>query len=318
MSRPLDEKQTAERLTRAGRILILPHAAPDGDTVGSAFALCAALQRLGKQARILCSDSIPPKYEYLKGMIAPQQFEPDLIVAVDVADRKLLGKKVAPYSERVELCIDHHMSNTGYADELLLGREAAATCEVMVPLLDALGAAIDESIADALYTGIASDTGCFRYANTTPATLRRAARLAASGAHTAAINKRLFETVSLARMKVEAAALQTLQFFHEGRTAVMVVPYDAIQRAGAQDWELEGIASLPSRVEGVLAGVTLKEKRPGVFKISMRTSDPVDAAAVCANLGGGGHKNAAGCEYAGTADEARDRMVALIGGVYGK
>lgn len=317
MCAKLTETQAAQKLLAAGRVLILSHAAPDGDTVGSAFALCRALQKRGVSARIRCSDELPPKYDYLFPIVETQEFEPSFICAVDIADTHLFGKNLSGYTDKVDLCIDHHISNTGYAKDLLLRTEAAATCEIIAGLMPFLGVETDKEIANAAYTGLASDTGCFRYSNTTPATLRCAALMAEKGADTAAINKRLFETVSMARLKVEAAALQTLRFYHGGRTAIMAVPYDVIQSAGAADWELEGIASLPSRVAGVLAGVTLKEKRPGYYKISMRTGGAVDASAICSALGGGGHRNAAGCELTGSLDEVREKMAALVGEALG-
>lgn len=315
MSTAVSPEEAADFLRRSDRILILAHASPDGDTIGSSHALARALQLLGKTAAVACSDAFPAKYGYLSGAVRPERFEPQTVVAVDIADEKLFGEKLRPLSRRVGLCIDHHISNTGYAKRLLLDTKAAAACEIIKRVVEDLGVDIDPLIASAIYTGLCSDTGCFRYSNTTPATLRCAAVMAEKGAQTAAINKRLFETVSLARLKLEGAALSTMELRYGGRAAFIAVTLEMLRQAGAGDDELEGLASIPGRIEGVEAGVTFKEKAPGFYKISMRTNGRVNASQVCARLGGGGHPCAAGCELNGTLDEAKTKIAGLLGEV---
>lgn len=314
MSTAVTVQETAAFLRKSNNILILAHASPDGDTIGSSHALCRALRQLGKTAAIACSDKFPAKYGYLTDSMEAQRFQPRVIVSIDIADEQLFGAKLRELSDKVDLCIDHHVSNTGYAKKLLLDTKAAAACEVMVRVVEALGVPVDSYIASAIYTGLSSDTGCFRYSNTTPATLRCAASMAEKGADTAAINKILFETVSISRMKVESAALSALEILFDGRAAVMTITLEMLKNAGAADDELEGLASLPARLEGVEAGVTIKEKSPGVFKISMRTNGKVNASQVCAKLGGGGHPCAAGCELTGTLEHAKETIIGLLNG----
>ncbi|MDR3645195.1 MAG: DHH family phosphoesterase, partial [Clostridia bacterium] len=282
MSATVSEQGAARLLRGADHLLIVSHAAPDGDTVGAAFALGRAMQILGKSVRIECSDAIPHRYDYLFSGVKPQQFEPQAVVAVDIADRHLIGERLSAQCKQVLLCIDHHVSNMKYADHTLVDAHAAATCEIVARVIQALGVAFDREIASAVYTGLASDTGCFRYSNTTPATLRCAAAMSEYGADTARINKILFETVSLARLRIESGALASLELLYDGRIAMMTVPLELMKSADACEEELEGIASLPAQIEGVQAGITVKEKQPGFYKISMRTDGSVNASRVCA------------------------------------
>lgn len=306
--------EAAETLRKARNIVILIHMSPDGDAIGSSKALRLAVEKLGKKARVLCSDPIPAKYDYLPPEPPEEPMgEPDLIMALDLADEKLFGEKLRPYLGRVQLCIDHHFSNMHYAGMTALFPEAAATCEIMAGLLKVLNVEIDKDIANCIYTGMATDTGCFRYSNTRPNTLRTAADMMEKGAEAAKINKLLFETDTKERLELEKRAMETLEYDYDGRVALIYITLDMLRGSGADDGELEGIASMPIRIKGVKAGITIKEKSPGVYKISVRTTDDVDASAICGALGGGGHRAAAGCQCEGTLAQAKAAILAAAG-----
>ncbi len=306
----INYERAAALLQGHERIRILTHQSPDGDTVGSAAGLALALQAMGKQAQIACSDPIPAKYDDILGPVVPQEFEPDLIVAVDVADAKLLGPKLACYADQTRLCVDHHASNTGWAQETLLEGHAGAACEVVYLLLKEMGAEITPAIAACLYTGMCTDTGCFRYSNTSPRTLRIAAELMEAGAPAAAINLKMFEIKTRSRLMLERMVLDSLQYACGNRVAVAVVSEQMLQESGAAEEETEGVATLSRNIEGVSVGITLREKAPGDYKISVRTDDTVDASALCKMLGGGGHARASGCRLSGTEEEVVARMIA--------
>ncbi len=314
-----DEVETAcAMLRRAGKALILCHASPDGDTIGSAFALARTLASAGKPVRVECSDVIPDKYDYIREGMDFADFTPDLIVASDVASETLLGDRLAAYRGKVDLCIDHHPSNTHYARVTLLRPGAAATCEIMADVIDRLGIPVTPGIAGCLYTGVATDTGCFRYSNTRPATLRLAARLIEQGADAVFINKRMFETVSRERLALERLALSTLKYYMGGRVAVLTVTRAMCAESGAADSETEGLPSLPARIAGVEVGITVKEKEDGRVKVSVRTGGGANASDICARLGGGGHANAAGCAFTGrTVEQARDAVLQATREVWG-
>ena len=202
MTEPLNVEQAAARLREAGSVLILCHKNPDGDTIGCGSALCHALNALGITAAVLCADPIPSRFAYTEPRLFRGEFEPELVAAVDVAGLQLFGDKglMPAYSRRVDLCIDHHAGNGGYAQYTLLDAGAAATAELMCQVIEAMGAKITPLIADCLYTGLATDTGCFRFSNTTAATHRIAARLIEAGARIETLNTILFATRSRGQM----------------------------------------------------------------------------------------------------------------------
>ena len=305
----INYERAAALLQSHDKIRILTHQSPDGDTVGSAAGLALALQRMGKQAQIRCSDPIPAKYDDILEPVMVQEFEPDLIVAVDVADAKLLGPKLAYYADKTRLCVDHHASNTGWAAETLLEGHAGAACEVVYLLLKEMGADITPAVAASLYTGLCTDTGCFRYSNTSPRTLRIAAELMEAGAPAAAINLKMFEIKTRSRLALERMVLDSLQYACGNRVAIAVVSEQMLRESGAAEGETEGVATLSRNIEGVSIGITLREKAPGDYKISVRTDDTVDASALCKTLGGGGHARAAGCRLSGTEAEVVARMI---------
>ncbi len=293
--------------------VILTHQNPDGDTLGSGFGLAMVLNKLGKKSTVICSDEIPEKYSYFT-KFAPQNADShkDLtVVAVDVADVKLLGKLEKEYATKVELCIDHHVSNIGYAKKTYLDSSAAANCECIFDLAKAMAVEVDENLALALYTGISTDTGCFRFSNTTAKTHRIGADLIELGIDTAEINRIMFETKSRLRIELERMALEAMEFHFNDTCAIITVTREMYEKTGCKDEDLEGITSISRSIEGVMVGVTLREREEGGFKISVRTYPPIDASEICKRVGGGGHIRAAGCQLGAefTATEARAEML---------
>ncbi len=287
--------------------LILCHQSPDGDTLGSGFGLYYALLALGKRAQVVCSDPIPPQFSYLLPKEMPQ-LDPQCVVAVDVADPQLLGDALSSWADRVDLCIDHHPSNRGYAARTLLRPDAAATAEIMIEIIRGLGVEPDQRIADCIYTGLCTDTGCFQYSNVTSHTLRTAADMVDLGAQAYRINRRMFGTKSKARIAMEREVLDSLVYAMDGRIAVIAVTGEMLERTGAMESELDGLSSIPREIEGVKVGITLREK-PGGFKISVRTVEKINAAAICAVFGGGGHARAAGCFIGEPLEQCREKIV---------
>ncbi len=304
MSERITVAQAAAMLSEADRILILTHQFPDGDTLGSGYALCRALRALGKQARVICNDPIPEKYDYMMEGMEEQAFEPAFVCAVDVADSRLLGEGLQGYADQTKLCIDHHGSHREFEETLLLDATMGATAMLILQVIEAMGVSVDAAMADCLYTGIATDTGCFKYSNTTPLTHRMAAQLMEAGAHAEPINRAMFDIKSRARVALEQQALQSMEFYDGGRVAVMKITEEMMKQSGAAEFDMEGLSPLPRQIEGVWVGLTLRQKVDGSYKVSVRTGAHADAAAICGVLGGGGHARAAGCTVQGTAEEA--------------
>lgn len=306
-------EDAAEFLKSRDKILILCHQSPDGDTLGSGTALCRALRTMGKRARIVCSDKIGPKFGFLFAGLEDDAFEPDTVVSVDIADKALFGEPVlSRWGDKVDLSIDHHPSNTQYAERNCVDPTAAATCELIYSLIRMLGVPVDKAVAEDLYTGITTDTGCFKYINVTPRTYRIAADLVETGIDAPRINREMFDTKSRARMEMERRVLDSIEYHASERVALIRITKEMIAQSGAQEDDLDGLASIPREIEGVLIGVTMREKDDGVWKFSLRARPPADASAICAQFGGGGHKGAAGCTMSLPFEEARERMLSAV------
>lgn len=303
----------ASFLERSDKFVILTHASPDGDTLGSAYALADALCALNKRVFVVCPDKIPEKFGYL--IKEYEAFEPETVVAVDIADEKLLGSLYDRYSGRAALCIDHHGSNTKYAEMLYLEADAAAACECIYNVINELGTVITPYMASCLYTGIATDTGCFKFSNTTPRSHRYAAELIEKGADYGEINRVMFEVKSRGRIAMERKVLENIEFYYGGRCAVITVTRDMIKETGCPLGDLDGVTAMSRQIEGVQIGVTIKEKPDGKYKVSLRTFEPYNAADICAVFGGGGHIRAAGCEFSCDIESAKRQLLSAIGEV---
>lgn len=299
-------KECADILKEKDNILILTHANPDGDTLGSGFALCRALMKIGKICAVINEDDIPKKYNYLFDDIVEIKFKPDYVVAVDVATVKLLGGLEEQY--KIDMCIDHHSTNTEYANLLLL-EDAPAACQIMYEVVLALGVEVDKKIADCLYTGLTTDTGCFRYDSTTAQTYRVAADLIDAGADNGRINRIMFETKSKTYARLERLAIESMRFYEHERVAVITVTQEMFQLTGSNAQETEGLAPLTRQIEGVEIGITIQERPDGTCKASIRTFESVNAAKLAACFGGGGHAQAAGCKFDCDVKEARRLLV---------
>lgn len=305
-------KECAKLLLQQNNILILTHAHPDGDTLGSGFALCRALMQIGKKARVINDDEIPKKYNYLFDDIEFEDFEPSYIVAVDVATENLLGSLQDKYAGKIDLCVDHHLTNTEFAKKLLL-RDYPAACEIIYMLINEMGVKIDKKIADCLYTGISTDTGCFRYASTTAQSYRIAAELIDLGADNGKINRAMFETKTKTYVALEKLALNNMKMFCNDRVAVITVTQDMYAKTGSNEQETEALAPLTRQIEGVEIGITIREKANKTCKASIRTYESVNAAALAKNFGGGGHAQAAACRFDCSVDEALEQIVKKCG-----
>lgn len=308
----IDVKECASLLKEFDGFLILSHRNPDGDTLGSAFALKRALALMGKKSMVRCVDEIHPKFSYLWEDIDNTDINFDKIIAVDVADKKLLGEEYERlYGDNVFLCIDHHLSNRAYAENLLLEDRAAAAV-VIYEVICQLGVEITPEIASCVYTGLATDTGCFMFSNTTPTVHRIAAEMMEKDADYTLINRLMFETKTLSYMKLEQMAVSTIESHFDGKCAIMTITQDMFRESGSSSSECDGIAGIPRKIEGVLVGVTIRERHDGSYKVSLRTVGPIDASKICGKVGGGGHNRAAGCEFNCSLEEVKQTLLKII------
>lgn len=303
--------ETAEYLRTNDNYLILSHRRPDGDTVGSSAALCLALRKLGKQAFLYKNPQFTPKFApYFTGLTADTVPENATVLSVDVAAEGLFpfGAEQA----KVALAIDHHGTNSGFAELACVDASAAACGEVIWALLPLLGVQPDQKIAEAVYVAVSTDTGCFRYSNTSASTLSVAAACKACGADTYSINRVMFEIKRKARLQLEAYLIDTMEFYADGKVSVNAMPTEILNKLGITEDDINDISGFGRNVEGVEIAVMLREVEDGVGKVSVRTSPAYDAAKICARFGGGGHAAAAGGSIPGGIAAAKKTVLASI------
>ena len=307
-----DFSTAVSMLKNADNILILTHRNPDGDTLGSGFALLRALRQLGKRAKLLNADPINEKYAHLYEGLQEDDFEEEFIVSVDVAERKLLGSLTDSYADKVDLSIDHHGTGKLFAKKTYCESESASACEILYAVIKALGVKIDKDIADCIYTGCSTDTGCFKYSNVTPRTHRIAAELIECGADHSRINEKMFDTKSMNSIMLERMCYESLEVLGGGKVAVITVTKEMLKKSGTDKSALDAIKPITRQIEGVEIGLTVKEEDDGAVGVSIRTSENYDASAICAHFGGGGHIRAGGCEIKDTTENAKKKVIDYI------
>lgn len=317
MAQPvMTAREAAGYLEALDDVLLLTHVRPDGDTIGSAAALCHALRQCGRRAYLLPNPEITTTYEpYAAPCWAPEGWQAAHVVSVDIADISLLPENAQPYAGRIELAIDHHPSQAFFARNTCLEADSAACGEIVYEIIQHLTALTPE-IALPLYVAISTDCGGFQYANTTARTHRIAAALMEL-VDVAAVNKQLFRTKSRRRLAMESRMVADMQFFDHDRVVVMTIPLSLRQQLHATDADIEELSALPALVEGTDCGISLRELGGGRIKVSVRTGSRVDACALCRQLGGGGHHAASGATVSGTLEEARMMVLAAYRKVTG-
>ena len=303
----------ADFLRAHDRYLILTHRRPDGDAVGSAAALCRGLRKLGKTAFVLPNPEATPRHEEMLAPCAPPaDYLPETAVSVDLAEESILQLNAEDWAGKIALSIDHHPSNSHYAGKVYLDPEAGACGELIYLLMRELPVPVDKELATLLYIAVTTDTGCFRYKNTKPQTLRVGADLLEAGAPVD-LNRTLFMKKSRARLLLESRMIAGLQFFQGGEASLTTVTLADLNSIGVTEADLEDIASVAGSVEGVELSVTLREVGDGEWKVSLRTGQYGNASRICAEFGGGGHGMAAGCTMQGSREEVTARLKEAIG-----
>lgn len=312
MTKTVNNQETAEFLRTHDHYLILNHRRPDGDAVGSAAALCRGLRAMGKEAWVWKNPQTSQRLSvYLTGLETEDVPDQATIVSVDMATENLLPMNGAEFIGKTVLSIDHHMSNEGYAAMTNVQPACAACGELLLDILSQLGP-VDQTMAEALYLAISTDTGCFQYSNVTGNTLRAAAALKDLGADTFPINKIMFGTKTIARLRLESALTDSIEFYAGGKVGLCVMTNAMLDAIGASADDTDDISGFARNIEGVEIGVMIQELREGGAKISLRTDEAHNASDICGQLGGGGHKAAAGATVPGGVSEAKERILEAI------
>ena len=311
---PLTVPETANWLINRDAFLIITHRRPDGDAIGSASALAQGLREFGKVAFVLSNPDTTPRYErFIEDYLAPEGFIPSFVISVDTASCDLFPSNGKEYVDSVSLCIDHHPSNTNYAQRLCLDGSCASCGEIIYDILFLINGEVTPITAQSLYVALSTDTGCFSYANTTANTLRVAGLLVEAGAPLAELNRSLFRTKTRGRIKIEGMIFSGLSFHFDGAVAISTITLAMKEEANATEDDIDDIASIPGSVKGVLVGITIRElSSPKDCKVSVRTSPKINASDICARFGGGGHSMAAGFSLEASVSDIRDSLLGAL------
>jgi len=299
-------KRVAQELKKIECCDIYFHKKPDGDAIGSSHALALGLNSLGIRCKLKCCDPIPEKYSSMCGGLSSlfdetgtRLDEPQKVVGicVDTASRKRLG---VFKTEKFDFCIDHHMNNSVDAKYSYVEEDASSCSEIIYKLLCEMNVPISKLMADFLYTGIVTDTLCFRSRSTTKATLSIAAEIAVCGADIVDIARRHCLEKTPERMTIEAILMKSFHYTCDRRILGSMFTYEDMTEAGVKDAELEGLNTIIEQAAGVEIGIVVREIKPGFCRVSVRTNGVFNAAHICEHFGGGGHANAAGGEIKAT------------------
>ncbi len=289
--------------------IIISHRRPDGDTLCSGAALCSALRRAGKRAWCFDNPETTDTYRpFVAPYLAPEGLSPSTLVTVDVASEGLFP---AGISTPVPLAIDHHPSNSRFAENLCLAAERSSCGELVMEIIKALCGSMTAGEANLLYAAVSTDTGCFQYSNTNAATLRAAAELVECGAENSALNTLLFRTMSRARMALEGRMLTGMRYFKDGRISVNIVTQAMLDECGADENDCDDLAGIAGKAKGSLISLTIREVAEG-SKVSARSKPGINVSDVCAVYGGGGHAMAAGVTLNCGVEEALELMLRAI------
>ena len=312
----LTRNETAEFLLTHDNYTILSHRRPDGDTIGSSAALCLGLRQLGKTAHVLYNAEVSPRFQWLHAGLTKEAVEEnDVIVSVDVASPGMLSKDFQKLLGKIRLRIDHHGAATSFTDAELVDAASASCAEVVWDVLELMGVTADRAIAEAVYVGVSTDTGCFRYANTSAHTFAVAAECAKAQARIYELNQELFETNTLGRLRMQAWIVDHMRLIRDGEMAICAIPKAVEEEIGVTEDDMDNISSFPRTVAGVCMAATLRETSDGDTKMSVRAVPGYDATLVTVPFGGGGHKGAAGASMkkplAEAAKKVEEVMLAL-------
>lgn len=287
--------ECAQWLLDRDRFVLLTHRRPDGDTVGSAAALCLGLRSLGKTCHVLENPELTPQYApLLEGLTKPMPEEGDLLIAVDVAAIGMLPREYDPFRDAIDLRIDHHGSGREYTPREHVDSQSSSCAEIIWELLLDMEVEPDEKMAEAIYVGVSTDTGCFRFGNTSAHSFDTAADCAAAGADIFYWNQLLFDTNTMSKLRLQGWVAEHTRLFCDGKMAICALPRSVEQELGVTEDDLSNLCSFIRSIEGVCMAALLRETEENVSKLSLRSVPGWDCAAFCGLFGGGGHVGASG------------------------
>jgi phosphoesterase RecJ-like protein len=315
-----DLQEAATFLRERDDFLIVSHVQPDGDAISSTVATGWLLEKLGKKFTMLNEGSVPARLRFLwksSEIFTAGDNQPERqyrnVICVDCADYARVGRTNQWFAQDAELLnIDHHPTNDGFGRVNLMKFHAAATAEFLFELLDELGLVLDADIATAIYTGLLTDTGGFRYSNTSPLVMAMASRLLEAGVNGPELAELLLERMTMGQLRIIQRGLSRLSFSPDQRISWLWVNSEDTEESGATNDDLEGLVNYPRNIEGVEVGLLFKQNGQESVKVSLRSAGRVNVAAVAQHFGGGGHVRAAGCRLTDSLSEVIRQVVDVV------
>jgi len=312
------DREIVKLLSEAGGVAIFPHVSADGDAIGSSLALAMALKKAGKDVVVYVEENIPAVYRFLPGTELTRFYDPsdeamDINLALDTGDVGRLGTRgEAFFKAPCTINIDHHVTNTKFALLNYVDETSASTGEIVYTLLKKLKLRIDTDMATCLYTAVATDTGGFKYSNTTAETHRIASELVSAGIDIGELSQRIFDNTTYPKLRLTQKAIELLEFYENNRLAVVAFSRADLLATGASDEDCDGIVNIGRSIEGVEVSLLVKEKNAEEVRVNLRSKTYVDVSEVAAAFGGGGHKRAAGCTVNGTLQQVREQLLEAV------
>ena len=314
----LTRAECARWLLERDNFAILSHTRPDGDTVGSSAALCLGLRSLGKNAWVVENREVTQRFLWLhQGLTKPAAQPGDTLVSADVASPNMLPEDFRQYLGHIALRIDHHASATSFTDVELVDGNSASCAELVWDVLAIMNCVMNKQLAEAVYVGVSTDTGCFRFSNTPAHTFETAASCARVGARIYELNQELFETNTLGRLRIQGWIVDHMKLFADNTLAVCAIPRKVEQELGVSTDDMDNISNFPRTVAGVRIAATLRETEKGTAKLSVRAVPGYDATRITERFGGGGHRGAAGATIDLPLNQAAEAVEKTLTEIFG-
>jgi len=315
-----------DQIRKARHILLASHSDPDGDAIGSLLAPGLSLGKLDKKATLYNASSIPAVYRFLPSAERiVRHMKPavnyDTALVLDCGGLPRVGEAAAAIEQiPVVVNIDHHISNTRFGDLQLIDANASSTAEIVYRLIKALQVPVDAAIATAIYTGILTDTGSFRFSNTTPEAFAISKEMAELGANPHDVAQHVFGTYSLGRIKLLNQALDSIEISNNGKLSMMTITRAMLKATGTHPEDVDGLINYARRIEDVKVAALIQEQKNGrsqaderrCFHVSLRSDGTVDVAAIAGAFGGGGHVSAAGFQVETTLAQLKSEIITLV------
>jgi len=306
-------------LKKSKKVIIMPHVSVDGDGLGSSLALGLALEKIGTSVEVWLEEDVPNVYSFLPGshLVNVYNGEGELsgectgtVVALDAGDLPRLGKRVEIFNNAgITINIDHHGTNDGFAQYNYVNVNSSSVGEILYQFIKMMGIEFDTDIATCLYVAISTDTGGFRYSNTTSITHQIAGDLLNSGVNVAEVSQRIFDTVSYEKVMLMGAAINSLEFFENGKVAFITISDDVMKSTGAKEEDCDGIVNIGRNVREVEVAVMIRSRSDGEMKVNLRSNSYVDVSEIAKTYSGGGHKRAAGCTVKGNIEDIISKLL---------